>query len=184
MDQKFEQEIDNLHHAHAAELLRFAVTFCPDEQNGHDAVQEAFVKYFVERRYGRTIVNPRAWLYQVVRNYMLDRLKSAAVRQEVTIEQAEALSPRQRDPETMAQRSETARELAVVLTPRELECLRLRAEGLSYDEIGQEMAISSGTVAALLARVHAKLRGLGRQHTGWTFAGTREALRYLVMETN
>lgn len=182
MQQKLEQEIGELHRAHAAELLRFASTFCADEQTGHDAVQEAYVRYFVERRYGRTIANPRAWLYQVVRNYMLDRLKSAAVRQEVAMEQAASLPARHRDPETMAQRSETARELAAVLTPRELACLRLRSEGLSYEEIGHELVISSGTVAALLARVHSKLRGLGRQRTGWTFAGMQEALRYLVLE--
>ena len=182
MHPDLELEVRELHKAHASELLRFAVTFCPDEQAGHDAVQEAFVRYFIERRYGREIANPRAWLYQVVRNYMLDRMKSAAVRQEVPMEEAESLPALQRDPEVLAQRSETVRELTAALSRRELQCLRLRSEGLSYEEISQAMVISSGTVAALLAHVHSKLRGFGRERRGWTFAGTREALRYLVME--
>ena len=182
MPEDFEQEVGALHSTHVGELTKFASTFCPDDQTDRDAVQEAFVRYFIERRYGREIANPRAWLYQVVRNYMLDRMRNAAVRQEVGVEQAESLPAGQRDPETLAQRSETVRELAAALTPRELECLRLRSEGLSYEEIGRAMVISPGTVAALLARVHSKLRGLGREHRGWTLASTREALRYLVLE--
>ena len=182
MQPNVERELGDLYKAHTSELLRFASTFHPDEQAEHDAVQEAFVRYFVERRYGRQIANPRAWLYQVVRNYMLDRLRSSAVRQEVGVEQAESVPAVQRDPETLAQRSETVRELAAALSARELECLRLRSEGLSYEEIGRAMVISSGTVAALLARVHSKLRGFGSGRRGWTFAGTREALRYLVIE--
>ena len=182
MDAAIEQEIADLHRLYADPLLRFACTFKAGEPAGHDAVQEAFVRYFIERRYGRSIANPRAWLYWVVRNYMLDRIESGGLRREVAVEQAEGLPASQCDPEILAQRSETAREIAAALTSRELECLRLRSQGLSYAEIGAAMIISCGTVAALLARVHDKLRALGREKRSWTFAGTKEALRYLVME--
>lgn len=177
-----EHEITELYNVCAAELLRFACTFTCESQAAHDAVQEAFVRYFIERRYGRAITHPRPWLYQTVRNYMLDRMKSAAVRQEVAVEQAESLPGCERDPQARVEGSETAREIAAELTTRELECLRLRSRGLTYDEIGQTLVISSGTVAAVLARVHAKLRALGHGTKRCSLAGAREALRLLMLE--
>jgi len=44
------------------------------------------------------------------------------------------------------------------LTPRELDCLRLRVEGFSYGQIADRLGIRAGTVGALLPRVYAKLR--------------------------
>ena len=43
-------------------------------------------------------------------------------------------------------------------TPRELDCLRLRVEGFSYQEIAQVLGVRPGTVGALLPRVYSKLR--------------------------
>jgi hypothetical protein len=48
-----------------------------------DSIQEVFLRYFVERSYGRAIENPRAGSYRVMRNYLLDRLDRAAVEREV-----------------------------------------------------------------------------------------------------
>jgi RNA polymerase sigma factor (sigma-70 family) len=168
---EFEREIGELHRAYAGALRHFAFTFTADEELCQDAVQEAFLRYFVERRYGRSIANPRAWLYRAVRNYELDHLKGAAVRREVAVERAERLFAQQRDPEAMAERSETAREIVAAMTDRELECLRLRAEGLSDREIGEALVVSCGTVGAVLSRVQAKLRNLGGPGRAWTFAG-------------
>jgi RNA polymerase sigma-70 factor, ECF subfamily len=179
----FESEIGTLHKQYAGTLVRFAFTFTADQEVCHDAVQEAFLRYFIERRYGRSIVNPRAWLYQVVRNYLLDRKKSAAVGQEVAVEQADALPAKEANPHEMVERRDTVREISAALTARELECLRLRSEGLSYEEIGTTLFISPGTVAALLARAHTKLRTLSRKGTGWTFASTRGALIHLALQT-
>ena len=44
------------------------------------------------------------------------------------------------------------------LSPRELECVRLRMEDLRYDEIAGVLGLSAGTVGALLARAHGKIR--------------------------
>jgi DNA-directed RNA polymerase specialized sigma24 family protein len=44
------------------------------------------------------------------------------------------------------------------LSPREIECVRLRAEGLRYEEIAGVLGLQSGTVGALLARAHKKIR--------------------------
>jgi DNA-directed RNA polymerase specialized sigma24 family protein len=39
-----------------------------------------------------------------------------------------------------------------------MECVRLRAEDLRYEEIAVVLGLHSGTVGALLARAHGKIR--------------------------
>ena len=157
MGSVIELEVANLHERHGRALLRYAVSLARREDVASDAVQEAFLRYFVERRYGRVIQNPPAWLFHVVRNYVRDRLKAFPVHLEVEPEVLDRLPATQRNPEEAARDSETARQLAATLTDRELECFSLRAEGLSYDEIGVVMEIRPGTVGAVLSRVHQKL---------------------------
>jgi RNA polymerase sigma factor (sigma-70 family) len=62
------------------------------------------------------------------------------------------------NPEALIEQSQTAREIAESLSERELECLQLRTEGLSYEEIGEAMDVRIGTVGAMLSRAHEKIR--------------------------
>ena len=48
--------------------------------------------------------------------------------------------------------------LSSLLTPREKECLRLRAEGLAYRDIAKVLNISLGNVSAKLSRAVRKLQ--------------------------
>lgn len=183
MDHALEQEVSNLHHDHGANLLRYAELMADDPDLARDAVQEVFLRYFVERRYGRAIDSPRAWLYQVLRNYVLDRLKSFPLNRQVPPEILETLPAGQATPEEAVCDSEMARQLAAALTRRELDCLRLRAQGLSYLEIAQAMEIRPGTVGALLARIQRKIGQTAYLTPRTGFIETATALRYLVRET-
>src|SRR5215469_7004253 len=69
---ELEQELLRLYKEHASALSRYATAFAQNQEGARDAVQEVFLRYFIERRYGRIIENPRAWLYHVLRNYLLD----------------------------------------------------------------------------------------------------------------
>ncbi len=157
---ELEREVALLYHEQAGGLLRYAASLTRSADAARDAVQEAFLRYFVERRYGRQIESQRAWLYRVVRNYVLEGLGATAGSREVDAEALERLAGVEDDPEARLRRSEAAREIASVLSSRELECLRLRVEGLSYEEIAAALGIRTGTVGALLARVYAKLRSV------------------------
>jgi RNA polymerase sigma-70 factor (ECF subfamily) len=170
------------YHQHAAGLLRYATSLARNGDQARDAVQEVFLRYFVERNYGRQIDNPRAWLYQVLRNHLLSRLQTASSQREVASDDIEREPDQRCDPETLLQRNQTAREIAATLSDRELDCLRLRAEGLSYDEIAETMSIRAGTVGALLTRVHKKLR-LSHGDSAATL-GTAEAVRFLFQEAD
>src|SRR5579862_5833641 len=89
-----ELEVGRLHEECSAELMAYAVSIMRRQDLAHDAVQEAFLRYFVERNYGRVVEHPRAWLYRVVRNYLLDRMDTAAMKHEVGQDEAVDLPDR------------------------------------------------------------------------------------------
>jgi len=145
----------------AAELLSYAESIVRCRDGARDAVQESFLRYFAERSCGRPIASPRAWLYRVVHNYLLERLDTTAVKREVFAADSDEVPDRSHGPEAMLQQAQMAEQLTSLLTPRELECLRLRVDGCSYQEIGALLGIRSGTVSSLLTRMHKKLRKAG-----------------------
>jgi RNA polymerase sigma-70 factor, ECF subfamily len=159
-------EVAAVYEKHAAELLAYAVTLGGSEDGAPDAVQETFLRYFIERSYGRDILHTRAWLYRVLRNYVLDRVGSASFRWEVSSGELPETAALHHDPESRLRQSQAARQVAAALTPREMECLRLRADELSYEEIASVLGIRPGTVSALLTRVHKKLRSPGPGRDG------------------
>jgi len=153
-----EREMAELYRSHAPGLLRYAFGLIHDAGGAQDALQEVFLRYFLARTDGRKFDDPKAWLFRVLRNHLLDTLKSATVKNEVTIEGVQDPADHYNDPEKHYQRAEMARELNRMLAPRELECVRLRAEGLSYDEVARVLGLHQGTVGATLARAHKKIR--------------------------
>jgi RNA polymerase sigma factor (sigma-70 family) len=153
-----EREVVELYEAHAASLLRYASSLARGQAEANDAVQEAFLRYFVERRYGRQIQNPQAWLYQVLHNFLVTVLSRAAAQNPAPVDALDSLPALESDPETIVECRERAQAIAQSLTARELDCLRLRTEGRSYAEISGLLHIRSGTVGALLARAYQKLR--------------------------
>ena len=69
LQKQLELELVGLYREHASELSRYAASFSQNQNGAREAVQEIFLRYFIERRYGRQIENPRTWLYHVLRNY-------------------------------------------------------------------------------------------------------------------
>ena len=64
--------------------------------------------------------------------------------------------------ETMLRREAGARQVAGILTPRELEIIRLVASGLHNKEIAEKLTISEGTVKIHLHHIYEKLHVDGR----------------------
>jgi RNA polymerase sigma-70 factor (ECF subfamily) len=153
-----EREVAHLYEQHATSMLRFAWRQSGRQETAQEGLQEAFLRYFVERTYGHEIRNPKAWLYEVLRNYLWDRMRAVSVEREVAADHMERVQDLRHDPEVMAVCDQMARQIAATLSGRELECLRLRTEGLSYEEIGQTMQLRPGTVGAMLVRAHGKIR--------------------------
>jgi RNA polymerase sigma-70 factor (ECF subfamily) len=176
---ELEREVAALYGAHARELHRFAVLLLHQQDGASDAVQEVFLRYFAERKCGGSIESPRAWLFRVLHNYLLDRQARASIKREIASEDVVEPQDRAQNPEVRIARSQAARQIAQDLTGREFECLLLRAEGLSYEEMASALGIRSGTVGALLARVRRKLLDVTGDH-GAARLGIAEALGSLL----
>ncbi len=153
-----EAETVALYKEYGGGLLRYAYTLTAGIDEAPDAVQEAFLRYFILRSAGLRVENPRAWLYRVLRNYLLDRHKSFGVKHKVNLKEASNSPDWQQDPATQYQQREQARLILDRLSPRESACVRLRAEGFDYKEISGLLKIRPGTVGAMLARALKKIR--------------------------
>lgn len=174
-----ELEVARLHEEFSAELMAYAVSVMRCQDTARESVQEAFLRYFIERHYGRVVEHPRAWLYRVVRNYLLDRMDTAAMKHEVGQDEAADLPDQHQGPEEKLRSAQMAQQLTTLLSPREMECLGLRADGLSYEEIGKVLCVRPGTVSALLTRVYKKLREAA-QSGEYCRLSTTEALMFLI----
>ena len=152
-----EAEVVSLYDELADDLARYAASLSGEPDLARDVVQEAFLSYFVERIYGRALEIPRDWLYERTRQYLEDRMSQSAG-EEVGEENLQSVADPAASPELMAASSEMAQTILARLSPREHECLRLRAGGLAYNEIAEAMGLRAGTVGALLARAHHKIR--------------------------
>ncbi|MGB9455693.1 MAG: sigma-70 family RNA polymerase sigma factor [Bryobacteraceae bacterium] len=153
-----EQEIVDLYEREAGGILRYAAVLADNREMAHDALQEAFFRFFLCRSAGQHIRSPKGWLFRVARNYILDQ-KRAGARHEVGIESLRNLPCPARVPEADGRVSELLRGLLQIgLSPREMDCVRLRMEDLGYEEIAGVLGLRAGTVGALLTRAHDKIR--------------------------
>ena len=147
-----------LYEEYAAVLIRYAFGFTKDKDLARDAVQICFFRYFLHRKAGYEVQNRKAWLIRVVRNYALDRLRETNSRGEVPISEVVQSAALTADASSAYEQADILRHIPRLLTPRELACVQLRQKGLSYEEIGDTLKISQGTVGALLTRALKKLR--------------------------
>lgn len=154
---QLDQELSDLYRAIASQLFRYAVLLTRDPSLAQDAVQETFLKYYLQRKRSE-IPEERAWLFRVLRNYVIDQQKSVGAKKAVSLDAAYAFEDKTQSPYRAFECSEAMQLVLEVLSPREFQCLQLRAEGFSYREIGVILAIESGTVGALLARGSEKIR--------------------------
>jgi RNA polymerase sigma factor (sigma-70 family) len=153
-----EQEIVDLYEREAGGLLRYARALAANAETAHDALQEAFLRFFLCRSAGQRIRSPKGWLFRVTRNYVLDQ-KKAGSRNEVGMESLRNVPGPAARPEADGPASDLLQGLRQIgLSPREMECVRLRMEDLRYEEIAVVLGLRAGTVGALLARAHGKIR--------------------------
>src|ERR1039458_4733249 len=140
---EIENEGVRLHEKHAAILLRYGLAICGDSAMAQDAVQEAFLRYYVALRNETVSMDAKGWLFSTTRNYILDRLKEYYVRNGQSLEAASHLPEDAGNPEAGIMLREISAAAHELLPPRELECLTLRNEGLRYRDIADILEIDS-----------------------------------------
>jgi RNA polymerase sigma-70 factor (ECF subfamily) len=152
-----EAEVVQLYRDCCAFLYRYGSTLTSDRGLVQDAIQECFLRYFLVRKGGQCIENPKAWLFRVLRNQVLDVLKRVDCRSKASIDEVAGMADPHQDIENGLRHVDLTRRLSMCLTDREAECLGLRVEGLSYLEMASALGVRPGTVGVLLGRAKKKV---------------------------
>ena len=148
-----EETIVELYATLRPSLLGYAYQVTGSSGEGEDLVQVAFLKLFDQMSRKAQIQNIRSWLYRVVHNLAIDQIRRRGVH-ELAVN--EWLSNRSEETtrtteDALIAKQQISRSLEA-LNQRERHCLLLRAEGLSYQEIGDVLGISQKAVSVYLAR--------------------------------
>ena len=139
-------------------LIRYLRYHLDDRSEAEDIAQESFVRFFQARCRAEDITQPRAWLFRVAHNLLIDqgRKKKADLLDQKawTSLEAKLIAP----PGT----TETGVYVSQLpwdkLSSMEVEALRLRTEGLKFREVAEVLGLSISTVVSYISRAVDKLR--------------------------
>ena len=124
-----------------------------------DVVQITFLKLFDQLQKNAEILELRGWLYKVAHNLAIDSLRRHGREEPASTEWLDGLTASGDSAEEKMIRTQQVRQVLGPLNERERRCLMLRAEGLSYKEIGDVLEISAKSVSVYLTRGLKKIEG-------------------------
>lgn len=157
------EALSTLYDRYAGLCLSAAVKMIGDRGRAEDLVHDLFMEVWRSAdRYDSSRGTVRTWILVRLRSRALDRLRSASVRREVTVDEVarNEPAPQAEDPSLSPDRA------AVVAALRELpseqrQVLELAYfHGLSSSEIAEQMGSPLGTVKSRTAAGLAKLRAV------------------------
>ena len=142
-------------------LMRYLRHHLDDASAAEDIAQESFIRFYQARTHGEEISQPKAWLFRVAHNLLVDygRKKRPDLLDEEGWLRVEGKL--QRSPGGIEAKVEIASLPWHKLTAAEMECLRLRSEGLKFREVAEVLDLTISTVASYVARAVKKLQETG-----------------------
>jgi len=156
-----EQVVKDLYGKLRAPLASYAYHLVGSTRDAEDLVQIAFIQLFDQLEHDREIDNLRGWLYRVVHNLAIEQVRRHDRRdsllQKWFVDRGALTPDSVESPEEELIRRQEIENALAVLNERERHSLVLRAEGLSYQEIGDVLEISPKSVSVYLARGLKKL---------------------------
>ncbi|MFN3438782.1 MAG: RNA polymerase sigma factor [Acidovorax sp.] len=141
-----------------SELLNFLSRSVGDRHTAADLTQESYARVLAAQQAGQAVRDPRALLYRIARNLVIDQHRSSEVRAqagETAMDDREGgldslAGPRSMEPDAiLSSREGMAGMIATIekLPPRCREAFILyKFDGLAYAEIAERMGISTRTV--------------------------------------
>jgi RNA polymerase sigma-70 factor (family 1) len=143
-------------------LCNHAVRFVHSNEIAEDIVSEVFTSFWQNKIYEQITTSYRAYLYKCIRHRSYNYLKWQLNR--TTSLETEHLSmiSQSLSPDEVLQFSELHQRVELIIQKLPPQCRRAyllkRVEGKKYDEIADELQISSKAVEALVSRALARLR--------------------------
>ncbi len=148
-----------IYDAHHRELASFVRTLERDPAAADDIVSESFVRLIDAVRRGRVPEQPRAWLFRVAANLVIDGGRRRAVVGRFLGRLVDHRTAPPPDEEIL--RDESSREVLdalAILTPDARTALMLAAHGFSGHEIAESLGRSDLATRALICRARLRLR--------------------------
>jgi RNA polymerase sigma-70 factor (ECF subfamily) len=138
-------------------LVRYLRYHLDDLSEAEDIAQESFIRFFRARTQNESILQPRAWIFRVAHNLLVDhgRKKKPELLDSASWLKIEDRFLSKSNVDAKVQLSQLPWQR---LSPMEMGCLRLRAEGLKFREVGEVLGLSVSTVVSYISRAVKKLR--------------------------
>lgn len=159
---------------HDRELRALAYRLLRDRTAMDDVMQEAYLKAYHGLAGFRGEAQAKTWLYRIVYNACLDRLRSDGRRREMSLEGGEdsqgadgvsgaaataGVAATAADPaDVAAHRGDLASALATLSPDQRAAVLLVDAMGFSYGEAAEVVGVRPGTIGSRLNHAHALLR--------------------------
>lgn len=152
---------DRLYDRFERPLFGFIRAQLGDAGEAEDVLHEAFMAILREREKRTEMRSFRAWLFQVAHNLCLNRVRSRkrAGRALEAVTHIEASTTARADQALERHQLGQMLQRAVMHLPRALaEVYRLRAAGMSYDEVAEVLELPVGTVKSRMHEMVKRLR--------------------------
>jgi len=144
-------------HRYRDRVVRLATHVLHNSREAEDVAQEAFVKAFRQIDQFRGESGFYAWLYRIVINLCLDRMRRKSASSEIPLEERTLTVPSQARPDM--EKRMMVEQILNSLTPPMRAALVLReVEGLEYAEIAEVLNIPVGTVRSRLNTAREQFR--------------------------
>ncbi len=144
------------------DVYRYLVLLGLHPPQAQEAAQDVFLRlYTTLRKSAEPIQNQRAWVFRTAHNLGLTLRSRESRTVSFDAELEATIADANRGPERSMIEREKLRSVhraVSTLSPQQRQCLRLRAEGLKYEEIAATIGISVSTVYEFLRRAVTRLR--------------------------
>ena len=130
-----------------------------DSQTAEDLTSETFLRAW--RRWPPRKVTgnvPKAWVFQIARNLVIDHYRATSRRPTVPLDEANAHNPREIPGENGHLGAIALQMALATLSPRDQDVLSLRLAGLSNREIGSVLDLSEAAAGMACLRALRRLR--------------------------
>ncbi|AWI75740.1 RNA polymerase sigma factor SigZ [Parazoarcus communis] len=141
---------------HGRELLRFVSGRIASADEANDLVQEVFLRAMLLDRGLCGIDKPRAWLFHVARNLLIDRYR--LTKEQIPLNEADYPAPEDSDEPVEALTACLPRALAE-LAPEDREVLTLcDIEGLSHQACAERLGLTLPAAKSRILRARKRLK--------------------------
>lgn len=136
-------------------LLSTAATMLGSDQEAEDALQDLYIKLWLQKDTLDNVYNPAGYATRVLKNLCIDRLRKARPGEVLT----DDIIGQDIQPLEQAERIKLLSTAILELPPNQRRVLEMKTmEEMSYDDISEETGMSKLTLRVLLSKARKALR--------------------------